>query len=70
MERDFLIKLFSHKKDYIKIINCQKSELFDKIREFLAINESVDIFEEYLTIGEYELYIYTLDECDYLDFLN
>jgi len=67
MERDYLIRLYGE-TEYQKTINCTKEELFDKIREFLATSDRVEVNEEYLTIGEYELYIYTLELCSHFDF--
>jgi len=40
----------------------------DKIREFLATSDRVEVNEECLSIGEYELYIYTLEPCSHFDF--
>jgi len=67
MERDYLIRLYGE-TEYQKIINCTKEELFDKIREFLATDDKVEVHEKYLSIGAYELHIYTLEQCDYFSF--
>jgi len=30
--------------------------------------DEIKVNEEYLSIGEYELHIYTIEQCNYLDF--